>query len=154
MNIFYPRRERNRNYESFYTNILLLTAGLVGFELLFFAYLLARQSLFHWLSAGFWAWVAFMIYFFVPPVAAVVSGNVYSFQTRLQLGGGVGRGLWVAFVILVGIGVFFLTYLRTRPHRIYLGVHSEIPIVTPFFWVGWHCFLVLAYIPYWLRDLG
>lgn len=113
--------------------VILLTAGLVGFELAVFALLLVRRGIFNWLSAGFWAWAAFMLYYVVAPLSAVVSDNLEPFQTRLQIAGGVERGLWVAFAILVGIAVFFTVYLRTTLRTVRLGVHRETPLVTPFF---------------------
>lgn len=113
-------------------DILLITAGLVGVELALVAVLLSRRGLFHWLSAGFWAWAAFMLYYVVTPISAVASNNLASFQLRLQASGGAWRGLWVALVILIGIAVFFAAYSRTSPRTVRLGLRSGTPPFTPF----------------------
>ncbi len=131
-------------------NVLLVTAGLVGVELAFIALLLARRGLFHWLSAGFWAWSAFMLYYVISPLSAISSSNLSPFQIRLQVSGGGGRGLWVALVIFIGITVFYAAYLRTVPRPVDLGVQRDTPFVTPFFFywlvifIGFGLYALLA----------
>jgi hypothetical protein len=112
---------------------LLWTAGLVGAELALFAVLLFRRGLFHWLSAGFWAWAAFGLYYVAAPLAAVMSGNLARYQIRLEYSGGAGRGWWILAVILTGIAIFFLAYLRTVYRIVTLGMIGKSTPALPFF---------------------
>lgn len=131
-------------------NLLLLTAVVIGATLLVFAILLARRGCFHWISAGFWAWIAFMLYYVVAPLAAVFGGTTFPFEVRLQASGGVEHGIWVILVIVVGITVFFWVYLRTTWRQVNLGLRNETPTTTPFFfyWLlvfaGFGLFALLA----------
>jgi len=95
------------------TTLLYLTAGTVGLELLVFGVLLARKGLFRWAGAGFWAWAAFGLYYVVNPFFVALTGNnLDRYVIRLELSGGIPRGLWILLVIVLGIGVFFWAYLR------------------------------------------
>ena len=93
--------------------LLLIHCAAVSIVLAVVWRLLARRGLFHWLTAGFWAWVAFALYFVVNPFFSVLEGNLDPYDIRLTLAGGFERWLWILVVILAGITVFFLAYLRT-----------------------------------------
>lgn len=104
-------------------SMLQLTAGLVGLELAFFAVLLFRRQLFHWASAGFWAWAAFLLYFVLAPWAVSVSDfPLYRANLILELSGGMDRGLWVLLMVLLGIAAFFVAYLWTSFRPITWGL--------------------------------
>ena len=99
-------------------SILLVTAIVIGIELLFFAILLIKKKLFAWTKSGFWTWVAFLIYFVITPVSVILTGNVYAYQERLTIAGGAGRGLWILFIVFIGILTFFFVYIRTKEKTI------------------------------------
>lgn len=95
-------------------SILRITAGIIGLELALFAVFLARRRLFRWATAGFWAWIAFVVYFVLSPLA--VSFNNFSMsrlQALLALSGGIERAFWVLILVLIGMAAFFAVYLRT-----------------------------------------
>jgi hypothetical protein len=69
--------------------------------------------LFRWTTAGFWAWVAFGLYFVLNPVFSVLQGNLWAYEVRLLIAGGIPRGLWILMANSVGITVFFVAYLRS-----------------------------------------
>jgi hypothetical protein len=69
--------------------------------------------LFRWTAAGFWAWIAFGLYFVLNPLFAVLQGNLWTYEVRLLIAGGISRGLWILGVNSVGIVVFFAAYLRS-----------------------------------------
>lgn len=130
--------------------ILVWTAGVILIELIFFAILLKRRGAFHWLSAGFWAWFAFGLYFVLVPISSVITGRVYDFQVRLVAGGGFQRGLWVLVVIFIGIMFFFSSYLKTSFKTIDFGLKNETFLKNPFFiywlilFVGYGIYSLLA----------
>ncbi|MEW6284999.1 MAG: hypothetical protein AB1509_02115 [Chloroflexota bacterium] len=96
------------------SSILRTTAVVISLELVLFAALLARRGLFRWLTAGFWAWTAFLVYFVLSPVAASFDDlSMSRLQFLLALSGGIERAFWVLLLILMGIAAFFVTYLRT-----------------------------------------
>lgn len=113
--------------------LLLLTSSVIGTSLVAFAILLVRRGCFHWLSAGFWAWIAFLLYYVVTPLAAVIGGTTFPFEVRLQASGGVEHGIWVVLVILIGITVFFLAYFRAPWRQVNLGIRDKTPTTTPLF---------------------
>jgi hypothetical protein len=95
-------------------SLLRLTAGFVSLELSLFAGLLWRRGLFHWTSAGFWAWASFVLFFVLSPVAVTFNEMaIHQTQIRLALAGGIERGMWILLVILLGMAAFFTVYLRT-----------------------------------------
>lgn len=93
--------------------ILLITAIVVLVELLIFGVMLQRKHLFRWTTFGFWSWVAMLLYFVIAPVSVFLSGDRYLYTSRMMIAGGVSRGIWIAFVIVVGIVAFFWVYLST-----------------------------------------
>ena len=93
--------------------LLLIHCAVVSVVLAVAWRLLARRGLFHWLTAGFWAWVAFTLYFVVNPFFSVLEGDLDRYDICLTLAGGFERWLWILVVIIAGITVFFLAYLRT-----------------------------------------
>lgn len=96
------------------SSILQITAAVISLELALFAVLLVRRGLFHWMSAGFWAWGAFLVYFVLSPVAASFDDlSMSRLQFLLALSGGIERAFWVLLLILMGIAAFFVAYLRT-----------------------------------------
>ncbi len=102
---------------------------MIGIELGIIALVLVRRGRFRWLSAGFWGWCAFALYFVLSPLAVVISKKLIDYQIRLDIGGGAGRGFWIIFVLFSGILVFFLAYLRTPYHIYTLGIDET---KTPF----------------------
>jgi hypothetical protein len=97
--------------------ILLITAIVVLVELLIFGVMLQRQHLFRWTTFGFWSWAAMLLYFVIAPLSVFVGGDKYPYTLRMMIGGGVSRGIWIAFVIVAGIAVFFRVYLSTPVTR-------------------------------------
>jgi hypothetical protein len=97
-------------------DLLLTQSVAIGIVLLISGTLLARRGLFCWTTAGFWTWVAFALYFFFNPLTSI-RWNVEHYRIYLLLSGGLSRGEWIGFVAIVGIIVFFFSYLRasTRP---------------------------------------
>lgn len=93
--------------------ILLITAIVVLVELVIFGVMLQRQHLFRWTTFGFWSWAAMLLYFVISPASVYLSEDRYLYTLRMMIGGGVSRGIWIAFVIVVGIAVFFWVYLHT-----------------------------------------
>jgi hypothetical protein len=98
----------------------VLTVHIAGMTvtLLFAAVFLWRHGLFHWTSAGFWAWASFVLYYVLNPFFALHTEGLALYYQRLAIAGGTERGLWILFVALVGIAVFFWAYLRTRPVQV------------------------------------
>jgi hypothetical protein len=75
---------------------------------------LLRRGLYHWTSAGFWAWWAFGLYFVITPLATLMNAaSLYEFQTKMEIAGGIDRGWWILTMIVAGITAFFIVYLRT-----------------------------------------
>lgn len=97
-------------------DLLLAQSAITGIVLLVFSILLARRGLFRWTAAGFWAWIAFALYFCLNPLASM-RWNSEQYHIDLALSGGLARGEWIGFVAIMGIIVFFVSYLRasTRP---------------------------------------
>jgi hypothetical protein len=85
---------------------------------------LSRRHLFHWRSAGFWAWSAISLYFLVTP-AIQLHGNLYYLESYLRLTEGLPRMLWVTLCVAMGISVFFLAYFLTKPGHPNLGLPQE-----------------------------
>jgi hypothetical protein len=82
--------------------------------LVIFAIVLAKRRLFHWTTTGFWTWIAFAMYFCLNPLASIW-WNIEKYRVSLQLSGGFGRAEWIGIVSLIGMSVFFISYLRTGP---------------------------------------
>ncbi|MEJ5310871.1 MAG: hypothetical protein WHX52_13990 [Anaerolineae bacterium] len=80
--------------------------------------ILLRRGLFHWTSAGFWAWVSFALYYALNPLAALYTGTLNRYRICLAIAGGTERGLWILGVALSGMTAFFWAYLRTKPGKI------------------------------------
>lgn len=107
------------------SSILRITAAVISLELALFAALLARRDLFRWATAGFWAWVAFLVYFVLSPVAASYDDlSMSRLQFLLALSGGIERAFWVLILALMGIAAFFAAYLRTS----YRAVTWRLPL--------------------------
>ena len=87
----------------------------ISLVLLVSSYILARRGLFRWTTAGFWAWVAFLLYFVLHPLASLLQKDIYQYKYYLDVAGGVERGWWILFVAGFGIIVFFIAYLNTKP---------------------------------------
>jgi hypothetical protein len=104
---------------------LLLTQSLASVIILtFFAFLLAVRGLFRWTSSGFWTWAAFMIYFFLNPLASIL-WNITSYRVNLQLSDGLSRGMWIGFVSIIGMSTFFISYLFAKPHVVKWNLTGE-----------------------------
>ncbi len=88
-------------------------------------YLLRRQGLLHWLSAGFWMAAAMALYFFLVPLMNWLTGQTFYLESRLAVTEGVSRLQWVTFMITVGIGCFFSVYLNTRCKPITLKLRDD-----------------------------
>lgn len=95
--------------------IMLLTAGIIGIELIFFAALFLRKGQFIWTSYIFWAWASFGLYFVINPLFSVITGNIDGYHIRLQISGGVSRGIWILIVLFIGIMVYFCSYSFYSP---------------------------------------
>jgi hypothetical protein len=107
-------------------NDALLIHGLVLGYLLAFEYMeLRRHRLFHWLSAGFWAWGAILFYGLVAPLGQYYLGDSFYIETRLAVTEGMPRLLWITCCIAIGTYVFFLVYLKSRPAQIRLGLPQD-----------------------------
>lgn len=81
--------------------------------LAFVALILIRRGLFRWNTAGFWAWASFALYYVLNPLFALRNNNLYLYELHLAIAGGTERGLWILFVLLLGMTFFFIAYLRT-----------------------------------------
>jgi hypothetical protein len=98
------------------SELLMLHVLLIGVTLVVVARFLINYNLFHWSSAGFWAWCAFVLYFVIPPLYALLQQDTNDYERDLSYTGGTERGLWILWISLVGIIVFFIFYLRAKPH--------------------------------------
>lgn len=110
-----------------FTNLedLLLTQAIASaIILLLFAGLLAHKGLFHWTTAGFWSWTAFAIYFCLNPLASIF-WNLEKYRLSIQLSGGLERALWIGTASLVGMTVFFASYLRTKTKPATWNLHPN-----------------------------
>ncbi|MFI5329509.1 MAG: hypothetical protein ACHQ2F_00520 [Desulfobaccales bacterium] len=85
---------------------------------------LSRRHLFHYRSAGFWAWCAVSLYFLVTP-AIQLNGDLSYLETRLALTEGLPRMEWVTLCVAMGIAVFFLAYFVTKPGHPNFGLTQE-----------------------------
>jgi len=93
---------------------MLLTAAVVGLYLIFWCVVLLKKGLWGLRFSGFWAWVAFLLYFVVNPAFSVYSSTFERYDTRLSLSGRGERALWILAVVLVGITFYYVSYLGTR----------------------------------------
>jgi len=93
--------------------------------------LLARRGLFNWRSAGFWAWLAFGLYFTLNPLFSVLDGYTMKYEIRLSIAGGTQRALWILLVNIVGIVVFYVAYFRTKPKTFFWRLNSEDQNISP-----------------------
>lgn len=110
------------------SSILRITAVVISLELALFAALLVRRDLFRWTAAGFWAWVAFLVYFVLSPVAASYDDlSMSRLQFLLSLSGGIERAFWVLILALMGIAAFFIAYLRTSYNPVTWGLPPGSP---------------------------
>ena len=96
-------------------NLLTIHCIIIGVILFVSAYVLNRRSLFLWTSTGFWAWIAFLLYFFLYPLAVLIQGDLFDVNISLKASGGVSRGIWILFVASIGIIIYFYTYLYAKP---------------------------------------
>lgn len=103
---------------------LLLHLLVIGTVLTLIFFRLYRRHLFHYLSAGFWAWAAFALYFFITPLVQFI-GNPYFVETRIVLTEGLPRMVWVTFFVAVGIATFFWGYFRTQPGKPRFGLDQQ-----------------------------
>lgn len=85
---------------------------------------LYKRQLFHWRSAGFWAWCAFSLYFLVTP-AIQLNGNLYYLANYLRFTEGLPRMLWVTLCVAMGIAFFFLAYFNSKPGYPNCGLPQE-----------------------------
>jgi hypothetical protein len=92
--------------------------------LAFIAIQLRSHQLFHWRSAGFWAWGAMTLYFFITPLIQHL-GNPYYLETRLAVTEGLPRMVWITVCVALGIAVFFLAYFNTKPGNPHFGLPPE-----------------------------
>ena len=106
------------------TEGLTLHFLVMGSLLVFIATQLLHRHLFHWRSAGFWAWGAMMLYFFITPLIQHL-GDPYYLETRLAVTEGLSRMVWVTACIAMGIAVFFLAYFKTKPGHPNFGLPQE-----------------------------
>ena len=108
-----------------YINLGLSVHFLAMAPLLLLVFLkLRQQGLFHWLSAGFWAWGSMALYFIITPLIQNF-GDPIALESRLAVTEGLSRMLWVTFCVALGMTVFFLAYFKTRPGRPRFGLPQD-----------------------------
>lgn len=90
---------------------------LIAALLFYLAVSLRRRRLFHWLSAGFWAWASMCFYFVAVPMFQWYQGGSDLYLKRLYYTEGLPRLVLITGCIVLGGAVFFYTYFRTRPGR-------------------------------------
>jgi hypothetical protein len=73
---------------------------------------LTHLDLFRWTGAGFWAWIASILFFVINPLASIF-WNMGSYRTNLALSGGLSRGIWIGCLTFLALIVFFSVYIRT-----------------------------------------
>lgn len=95
------------------SDFLLIHVLVIGILLAIVMHTLIVKKLFNWLTSGFWAWAAFTLYFFIPPLYALCLNEMNMFELDLSISGGIERGLWILLVLTFGIGIFFVAYLRS-----------------------------------------
>ena len=127
--------------------ILITHAIVVSLLLLFWLWRLRQQGLFHWRTAGFWAWAAFLLYYVVNPLGSLLTDELLRYDLALAIAGGEQRALRIGLVACVGISVFFLVYLRTHTRPVTWGLASSSQF-TPAVW-----FFLLACIAAALPSL-
>jgi hypothetical protein len=131
--------------EKLITVHLVIVSGL----LLIIAYLLRRCHLFRWSTAGFWAWVAFALYYVLNPLSSLLQKDLYLYQVNLTISGGTERGLWILGVTVMGILAFYFSYFRTPPVKITWNLSvrhltlSMVIVLVPFLVFG--LYSLLAY---------
>lgn len=91
---------------------LELHVVVIGVFLLLMAWLLIKRHLFCWTSFGFWAWLAFTLYFFLHPAFSLISNDLSRYDTYLDVSGGYWRGLWILSMIVIGIMIYYMVYLK------------------------------------------
>lgn len=112
-------------------SLLIIHSITIGLLLLAIAIILYRRGLFKWTSAGFWAWAAFLLYFVLNPLLSILEGDYFDYQIQLEISGGVFRGLWIMFVVIVGISLFFAAYLKTTYRPVNWGLHPRPEWIRP-----------------------
>lgn len=95
-------------------DLLFYQSALSGIVLLAFGVAMSRKGLFRWTSAGFWTWVAFVLYFVTNPLTSSWY-DLSRYRINLIISGGLSRGEWILLVSILGICVFFLSYLIASP---------------------------------------
>ncbi len=100
--------------------LLYLQIASISVILLVCGFKLIHRGLFRWTTAGFWSWVSFLLYFVLHPLASLLQNDIYQYELYLSVTDGVERGLWILFVSGIGIILFFIAYLRTKPSKIRL----------------------------------
>ena len=103
---------------------LLIHFLVIGTILTWILLILYQRHLFHWLSAGFWAWAAFALYFFITPLIQYY-GNPVFLDERIVLTEGLPRMVWVTFFVAVGIVMFFWSYFRFHPGKPRFGLEQQ-----------------------------
>ena len=129
--------------------LLIFHILIIGILLLIIAIMLVKRSQFHWNSVGFWSWVSFLLYFELYPIFSLINHDIYRFKLHLSIAGGINRGLWILFVLFIGILGFFISYFRTPITIVNWGIKTNninIPmILVCLFFISFGTYSLLAY---------
>jgi hypothetical protein len=109
----------------------------IGIGLGMIALLLIRRGMFTWKHTGFWAWSAFLIYFFLNPVFVLLENSTYRYETVLNAAGGVGQVYSVLLAIGLGIFIYYLVYLSASASTVNWGISKDFEIS------GWKYLIVM-----------
>lgn len=107
-------------------SFLIFHVVVVSVTLTLMVFTLNHRGLFRWNTAGFWAWVSFLLYYVLNPLFSLRQENINRYSMHLFLAGGIERGEWILFVIVIGILVFFTTYQQTRFTKITWGLKEDV----------------------------
>lgn len=112
--------------------LLAIHSVLIGSVLIYWGYRLHKEYQLTWSTAGFWAWVAFILYFVINPVFSILSGDTNKYIIRLVIAGGELRWALILLISLVGISIFFGVYLRVKAKPVKWGLENiEYDITLP-----------------------
>jgi hypothetical protein len=113
---------------------------MMGVVLVVTGYVLLRNHRLNWTTTGFWSFLAFILYYLLNPLASLLTGNTTRYRLPLVLADGYQRGVWILIVLVIGISIFLITYIKTtaRPVNWLLDRKDQritVPMLLVFFFI-------------------
>lgn len=100
------------------SSLLVLHSTIVGCVLVYYAYRLYSAGLFRWTGVGFWSWSSLILYLVINPLFAILSDRLIDYEIRLNIAGGINRVMIILLATILGIALYFESYLRAKTHPV------------------------------------